>query len=201
MIKKLIKKIFLYNKYVLGVKHIGKDSKIGLLHNILNGKYITIGDRTSIGRFCKLHCYDHFNGVKYYPEINIGNNCIFGANFSIICADKVTIEDNVAFASNITIVNENHGIDVENQLPFYKQTLVASPVVVKEGSWIGERSCILPGVTIGKKCIIGSGSIVNKSIPDYCMAVGNPARIIKKWNFETHCWEKYIEEKKSESNQ
>lgn len=190
MIKKLISKLFFQNKYALGIKHIGKDSKIGLLNNILNGQYITIGNKTSIGRYARLHCYDNYNGVKYYPEINIGNNCIFGNNFSILCADKVTIEDNVAFASYITIVNENHGIDVECEQPFYRQTLTSAPVMVKEGSWIGERCCILPGVTIGKKCIIGSGSVVNKSIPDYSIAVGNPARVIKTWDFENHCWKK-----------
>lgn len=190
MIKKIISRLFFQNKYALGIKHIGKDSKIGLLNNILNGKYITIGNKTSIGRYARLHCYDSYNGIKYYPEINIGNNCIFGNNFSILCADKVTIEDNVAFASYITIVNENHGINVEDELPFYRQTLTSAPVLVKEGSWIGERCCILPGVTIGKKCIIGSGSVVNKSIPDYCIAVGNPARVIKTWDFDNHCWKK-----------
>lgn len=189
MLKKIISKLFFQNKYVLKVKHIGENSKIGLLHNILNGQYISIGDRTSIGRFARLHCYDSYNGVKYYPEIKIGNDCIFGINFSILCADKVIIEDNIAFASYVTIVNENHGINVEDEQTFYKQTLTSAPVTIKEGSWIGERVCILPGVTIGKKCIIGSGSIVNKSIPDYSIAVGNPARVIKQWNFETHQWE------------
>lgn len=189
MIKKLISKLFFQNKYALGINHIGENSKIGLLHNILNGQYISIGDRTSIGRFARLHCYDNYNGIKYHPEIKIGNDCIFGINFSILCADSVVIEDNVAFASYVTIVNENHGIDVEDDKTFYKQTLTSAPVLVKEGSWVGERVCILPGVTIGKKCVIGSGSVVNKSIPDYSIAVGNPARVIKQWNFETHRWE------------
>ena len=47
-----------------------------------------------------------------------------------------------------------------------------------------------PGVKIGKKCVIGAGSIVTKSIPDFSIAVGNPAKIIKEYNFDTHEWEK-----------
>lgn len=188
--KELISKMFFQNKYALGIKHIGKNSKVGLLYNFLNGKYISIGDHTSIGRYARLHCYDHYNGVKFQPKIEIGSNCIFGPNLTILCADSVVIEDNVAFAGYITIVNENHGTDVEHELPFYRQTLTSAPVLVKEGSWIGERCCILPGVTIGKKCIIGSGSVVTKSIPDYSIAVGNPAKVVKRWNFETHMWEK-----------
>jgi lipopolysaccharide O-acetyltransferase len=191
--KKLISKLFFQNKYALGIKHIGKNSKVGLLHNFLNGQYISIGDHTSIGRYARLHCYDHYNGVNLKPRIDIGSECIFGPNLTILCADSVVIEDHVAFAGYITIVNENHGTDVENELPFYRQTLTTAPVRVKEGAWIGERCCILPGVTIGKKCIIGSGSVVTKTIPDYSIAVGNPAKVVKTWNFETHTWEKVQE--------
>lgn len=190
MIKKIISRIFLQNKYALRINHIGKDSKVGLLYNFLNGKYISIGDRTAIGRYARFLCYDKFNGKKYNPKIQIGNNCIFGPCITILSSDLIKIEDNVAFAGYITLVNENHGMDVENILPFYKQTLTSAPIIIGEGSWIGERCVVLPGVTIGKKCVIGSGSVVNKSIPDYCIAVGNPARVIKKWSFEKHQWEK-----------
>ena len=115
---------------------------------------------------------------------------MMGQNCSIMSADSVIIEDNVLMASYITIVNENHGMNVEDNCSYRRQPLTTAPVLIKEGAWIGERCCILSGVTIGKKSIIGSGSVVNKSVPDYCIAVGNPAKVIKKWNFDTHQWEK-----------
>lgn len=190
IIKKLITKVFFGNKYILRIKHIGKNSKVGLLHNFLNGQYIEIGNNTSIGRYSKLQCFDNNNNVKFNPCIKVGNDCIIGQNCSIMSADSVIIEDNVLMASYITIVNENHGMNPEHKFDYRRQPLTTAPVLIKKGAWIGERCCVLSGVTIGKKCVIGSGSVVTKSIPDYCMAVGNPAKVIKKWNFESHTWEK-----------
>lgn len=190
ILKKIITKIFFGNKYALKINYIGQDSKVGLLHNFLNGKYISIGSHSIIGRYSKLQCFDKFNNIEYYPSIKIGNNCSLGQNVTIWSADKVIIEDDVTIASYCTIVNENHGINPEEQLSYRNQTLTTAPIRIQEGTWIGERCVILPGVNIGKKCVIGSGSIVTKSIPDYTMAVGNPAKVIKAWNFNTHTWEK-----------
>ena len=93
------------------------------------------------------------------------------------------------FASNILITNENHGINPENEVPYMNQDLSAKPIEIGDGCWIGEKVCILPGVNIGKKSIVGAGSVVTKSIPAYSIAVGNPAKIIKKYNFDHKKWE------------
>ena len=63
-----------------------------------------------------------------------------------------------------------------------------SNVVIGEGTWIGENVSIL-GCSIGKQCVIGAGSIVTKDIPDYCVAVGNPAKVIKKYSLVKRKWE------------
>ncbi|MCT7525393.1 hypothetical protein N5T77_10065 [Aliarcobacter cryaerophilus] len=74
----------------------------------------------------------------------------------------------------------NHKFD-RIDVPLIEQGYYPSQtVVIKEGAWIGANSIILPGVTIGKNSVIGAGSIVTKSIPDFSVAVGNPAKIIKK---------------------
>ena len=192
MVKRIITKLLFGNKYVLKIKYIGKSSKVGLLYNFLNGQYITIGSNSVVGRYSKLQCFDNFNGVHYSPCISIGDNCSLGQNVTIWSADTIIIEDNVTIASYCTLVNENHGIDVESNQCFRHQTLTTAPIVIRDGTWIGERCVILPGVTIGMKCVIGSGSIVTKSIPDYCMAVGNPARVIKRWDFDSHEWKNII---------
>ena len=86
-------------------------------------------------------------------------------------------------------LSENHGIDPECSTPYMDQELTGLPVRIGTGCWIGEKVIILPGVSIGEKSIIGAGSIVTKKVPSYSIAVGNPAKIIKKYNFSTHRWE------------
>jgi lipopolysaccharide O-acetyltransferase len=98
------------------------------------------------------------------------------------------IGNSVLIASNVLISSENHGMNPESDIPYMDQDLIARDVVIKDGAWIGQNVCILPGVTIGEKSIIGAGSIVTKSIPDYCIAAGNPAKVIKKYDFSSHKW-------------
>ncbi len=63
-------------------------------------------------------------------------------------------------------------------------------VVIDDDTWIGTNAVIVGNVHIGKHCVIGANSVVNKDIPDYCVAVGAPARIIRKFNFSKKCWER-----------
>ena len=70
------------------------------------------------------------------------------------------------------------------------QKLTVRNVVIEDGVWLGQRVCVLSGVTIGAHSIIGANSVVTKNIPPYCIAVGAPARVIKCWNFEAAEWER-----------
>ncbi|MBL4677498.1 MAG: hypothetical protein JKY70_15040 [Mucilaginibacter sp.] len=63
------------------------------------------------------------------------------------------------------------------------------PVIIEDNVWIGETVSVLPGVTIGKGSIIGASAVVTKNIPPYSIAVGNPAKVIKTYNFESNSWE------------
>ena len=123
-------------------------------------------------------------------KVSIGKRCFLGYNLSILSYKDVYIEDDVLIASNVLITSENHGIDPETEVPYMNQKLVGKEVRIKSGCWIGEKCILLQGVTIGKKSIIGAGSVVTKDIPDYSIAVGNPARVIKRYNFESHNWER-----------
>ena len=74
--------------------------------------------------------------------------------------------------------------------PIWKQPIVQNrDVEIGEGSWIGENVCIL-GVHIGKHCVIGANSVVTHDIPDYSVAVGSPAKVIKRYDFENNQWVK-----------
>lgn len=89
----------------------------------------------------------------------------------------VTIGDRCHIAPNVTIITESHGVDVA---PRRAGLLYARPVSIGDDCWIGTNVVILPGVTIGKGCTIGSCAVVSKNIPDFCVAAGVPARVIKE---------------------
>lgn len=156
---------------------------------IIRGKKnINIGQMTTILNGSRIQIYNDLTGLN--SKIVIGNNCYIGYNNSFLVGGDIILEDGVLLASNILISSENHSINPEDSQYYMNQKLNCASVVIGEGSWIGEGVCILPGVRIGKKCVIGAGSTVTKSIPDYSVAVGSPANVIKRYDFKAHIWKK-----------
>lgn len=151
-------------------------------------KYLRIGKDTEIGYDFRFLIIEKYRGGVYSPSCVIGNSCSIGNRFSVLTADKVIIKDNNLIASDVLIAAENHGTNPESTASYAQTKLSSKSVVVEEGCWIGEKVIILPGVTIGKRSIIGAGSVVTKTIPPFSIAVGNPAKVIKKYNFKKHCW-------------
>nr|WP_262895498.1 acyltransferase [Mucilaginibacter segetis] len=92
-------------------------------------------------------------------------------------------------AQNIVLSGLNHGYE-DISTPPRIQKVNTKQITIHDNVWIGANSVVTAGVTIGKHAIIGAGSVVTKDIPAYSVAVGNPARVIKKYNFETQTWQK-----------
>jgi acetyltransferase-like isoleucine patch superfamily enzyme len=124
------------------------------------------------------------NGVG--PVI-IGDRTKIGLSNTII--GPVTIGNDVRLAQNITLSGLNHNYE-DVSLPIHVQGVYTVPIIVEDDCWIGANVVAVAGVTIGKHSIVAAGSIVTKNIPPYSVAVGNPARVIKTYNFETKTWEK-----------
>lgn len=117
----------------------------------------------------------------YCSQISIGTNVVIRPNTVLMADDyaKIYIENDVMIGMGVHFYVNNHKFD-NIDIPISEQGYYPSEdVVVKDGAWIGANAIILPGVTIGRNAVIGAGSVVTKSIPDYCVAVGNPARVIK----------------------
>ncbi len=186
VIKPIIKYLLSYlcNSFsLLRMKKVGKwiDIRSGLIVN--NPQNISIGNGVNIGRMSRLSSYE---GGK----IVIEDDCYIGQFFSVMAGGDVIIRKNTLIASYVAIASENHSMDVEAGRKYGIQPLIKSDVEIGENCWIGEKVMILPGVVIGKWSIIGACSLVNKSVPPYSIAVGNPARVIKRYNFESHKWER-----------
>ena len=142
----------------------------------------SIGEQTIIEDFTTLN-----NAVG---DIHIGDKTIVGIGSVII--GPVSIGNNVMIAQNIVISGLNHGYE-DVTIPPSEQDVTCRPIIISDNVWIGANSVITAGVTLGKHCVIGAGSIVTKNIPDYSVAVGNPARVIKKYNKITNVWENQIQ--------
>jgi acetyltransferase-like isoleucine patch superfamily enzyme len=92
---------------------------------------------------------------------------------------QIVIEDKALIGAGVHIYVSNHRFSDVSK-PIYDQGHEdVKPVIISTGCWIGANAIILPGVRIGKNAVIGAGSIVTKSIPDFAVAVGNPARVIR----------------------
>ncbi len=158
--------------------------------HVKNPQYIECGSHVVIGEGSRLLCWDSYRGEqKTSPRIVLGNNVRATRNLTIQCANSVRIHDNVLIASDVFIIDYNHGM---NPAPtsYLENPLDVHSVEICEGAWLCNNVIILPGVTIGKKSIIGAGSVVSKNIPDYSIAVGNPARVVKIFNHEIGQWVK-----------
>lgn len=132
---------------------------------------VKIGDNTRL-----------FSSVKIIGgmDVKIGSNTTIGHQTLLIGGreSSITIGDNCAISTRVNIVTGTHEIDVKGNCSAGKD--ICKSIVIEDGVWIGFNVSILPGVKIGKKSIIGAGSVVVNDIPDHCIAVGNPCKVIKQ---------------------
>ena len=175
-------KIFFSSKF----KYFGKNVAFISPDSIQGEEYIKIGENTLVNSMAWLLALKTDN---ISPILDIGKNVYIGRFFHIVSIKEVIIQDNVLIADKVYIsdnIHEYASID----LPIKEQAIqFKNKVIIGENSWIGENVSII-GVEIGKHCIIGSNAVVNSNIPDFCMAVGPPAKIIKKYNEKTKEWDK-----------
>ncbi len=139
----------------------------------------SIGDYSTIEDFATVN-----NGVGL---VKIGNNSRIGLGNVII--GPVTIGNNVILAQNVVLSGLNHEYE-DVTVPISKQPVSVADIIIEDECWIGANVVITAGVTIGKHSIIAGGAVVTKDIPPYSVVVGNPARVIKQYNYGSKKWER-----------
>lgn len=157
--------------------------------HIVRPRYISIGDNVTIGRNVDLFVHPDDPETRE-AIIEIGNNVHIGTNNIIGARKKIVLEENVLIAPHVMIGDHSH--EYENvEIPVKFQSATGSgPVRIERDSWIGANVFIMPNVTIGRHGVIGANSVVNRNIPPYSVAVGVPARVIKRYDFELKKWVK-----------
>jgi len=115
--------------------------------------------------------------TKLNYDVSIGNNSGVGKNCDI--PGGVTIGNNVMMGEEVLIFTSNH-ITTNTEIPMNLQGMTKKKkVIICDDVWIGTRVTILPGVTVGKGSILGTGTVVTKDVPEYSVVVGNPGRVVK----------------------
>ena len=157
----------------------GKGSSIrhNIRMDVLPFNQFQLGNYSTIESFSTIN-----NGVG---DVIIGNNTLIGMGNTII--GPITIGNDVIFAQNIVASALNHEYRNIN-LPIHKQPILTAAIIIEDECWIAANAVITAGVTIGKHSVVAAGAVVTKNIPPYSIAVGNPAKVIKQYDFEKKDW-------------
>ena len=153
-----------------------KERRLSILRELLGG----IGENVEIDT--PFHC-DYGNNIFIENNVIININCTFVDNKPIHIGNQVLIASNVQIytATHPVLPQERYVHDWKEKNTTFFRTY-ASPVEIKDNVWIGGGSIILPGVTIGENSVIGAGSVVSRSIPENCVAVGIPCKVIRTFD-------------------
>lgn len=185
----------LYNNFVKkGFAHFGKNSIIKPFLNCTNKHFIWIGEKVNIGSFCWVAVSTEFNGLKTKSKnkirLKIDDQTSIGNNAFILANNEIEIGKNVIIAPYVYISDHIHEFeDITKNLK--DQPLSENGrTIIEDNVFIGIKASILPNVRIGRHSVIGANAVVTSDVPPYSVVVGNPGRIIKKYDFSKKCWVK-----------
>ena len=182
MLKDIIKNLIGKIKCILnGISNDGR-VYIGRNVHIVNGKNLHLGSNVSIRPDCDIFA----DGC-----IKIGDNCDIGTRNRL--NGDIYIEDSVLIGFDNYISSNDHcykdiNVPIMYQGAYMPNKNNHSELRIGSGSWIGTHVAIIGDVHIGKNCVIGANAVVLYDIPDYCEAVGNPAKVVKRYDFKTNKW-------------
>lgn len=160
----------------------GEGSVVAFPTVALHGeRWIWIGRDTTIGPLASLSAGMVPGQVMVTdPVVRIGDRCLIGRGSSIVGHFSIEIGDDVCTGPHVYVTDQNHGYE-DLDVPIRLQQMPERPVAIGEGSWLGAGAIVLPGARIGRHVAVAAGSVVTGELPDYCVAAGAPARVIRRY--------------------
>lgn len=177
--------------YYCAIRRVGKKTFLSRGLRINHPEFVTIGSRTYINESCwisilKTNCEKGSATLPLSPNVCIGDNTYIGRFCTIACMDEILIGNNVLISDRVYFGDCNHGF-ARTDIPIKDQYMFSPGTIsVGDGAWIGVGVSVMPNVKIGNNCVVGANSVVTQDIPDYHIAVGAPARIIKRVSGEIY---------------
>jgi acetyltransferase-like isoleucine patch superfamily enzyme len=143
---------------------------------------IEIGERVFIMPGAWLSVIEKYAGRDYEPIVRIGDRVRLGRDAVIACIGSVEIDDDVLTGDRVFIGDTSHDYR-DPRTPVGRQRMTdPRPVRIGRGAFLGVGAIVLPGVTVGENGYVGAGAVVTRDVPERSVAVGNPARVIKRWD-------------------
>lgn len=166
------------------IGQMGEHSRIAYPCSLQGGgqERIVIGDHTSIQSHGILGCWEKYGDQQFTPSIIIGNHCSIGEYNHITACNKITIGDGLLTGRYVYIGDNAHGglSWEEAELPPAQRRLLSKgEVKIGNNVWIGDKSTVLAGVTIGDNVIVAANTVVTKDVPSNCIVAGVPAKVVK----------------------
>lgn len=173
--------------YRLFFGKIGSKSKIIQPMRLRNVQNIYLNDGVIINKYAFLLTLQ--TDPLRIPKLVFGSGSVIGHMNHITCINGIDIGKKVLTADRVYISDHSHDFS-DPHAPILEQAVVSKGMItIGEGTWIGENAVIL-ACSIGRHCVIGANAVVIHDVPDYCVVAGIPARIVKRFNFESESWEK-----------
>lgn len=157
------------------MSYIGKPTYLG------NMKRIFVGNKVRIFPGARIEVVSKTSSIHFQDNIAIGQN------LHITSGGTLIIGKNTTMAGNVTITNIDHDYRMIN-VSIIDQPLLISETEIGENCYIGKGVMIQAGTKLGIQCIVGANAVVRGSFPDYCVIVGNPGKVVKKYDHETNSW-------------
>lgn len=155
---------------------------------LVNERYIHIGADTVIGPQVTLSA-----GMAPGQQclradvVRLGDRCLLGKGSAIVGHLQIAVGDDVWTGHHVYITDQNHGY-ADVGLPISRQAMPERAVSIGDGSWLGHGTVVLPGARIGRHVVIGANSVVTGELPDFSVAVGAPARVVRRYDPATAAW-------------
>lgn len=169
------------------LRHAGGGIVLGRGVKIEHPECVSLGHNVHLNDYCWLSVLTENREigsppVKLHPQLSIGDGCYVGRFGTLACINRVTLGRNVMISDRVFIGDSTHGF-ARTDLPIRNQYMTSKgPVEIGDGTWIGIGVSVMANVKIGRNCVIGAGSVVTSDIPDFCVAVGSPAKVVRRIN-------------------